>query len=149
MIEYRYSDGGRAEAGYKGSTGDCVARSIAIATELPYAHVYDALNELAGDERQRARGRRSSARTGVRRRTYDRFLKLLGWEWTPTMQIGSGCQVHLRADELPPGRLIVRLSGHIAAVVDGVLYDTYDCSRDGTRCVYGVWRPGGMEPWPR
>jgi len=139
MIEYRYSDGGRAEAGYKGSTGDCVTRAIAIATELPYAQVYDALNELAGDERPRARGRRSSARTGVRRPIYDHFLKLLGWEWHPTMQIGSGCKVHLRADELPPGRLIVRLSRHIAAVIDGGLYDTHDSSRNGTRCVYGIW----------
>ena len=25
----------------------------------------------------------------------------IGWVWTPTMQIGSGCTVHLHADELP------------------------------------------------
>ena len=25
----------------------------------------------------------------------------LGWTWTPTMAIGQGCKVHLRADELP------------------------------------------------
>jgi hypothetical protein len=56
------------------------------------------------------------------------------------MQIGSGCQVHLAADELPPGRIIVRLSKHYAAVVDGVLHDTHDCSRDGTRCVYGYFK---------
>jgi len=24
-------------------------------------------------------------------------------------------------------------------VIDGVLHDTHDCSRDGTRCVYGYW----------
>ena len=28
-------DGGRADAGYKGQTGDCVCRSIAIATGKP------------------------------------------------------------------------------------------------------------------
>lgn len=27
----------------------------------------------------------------------------------------------------------------IAAVVDGVLHDTFDCSRGGTRCVYGYY----------
>ena len=27
----------------------------------------------------------------------------------------------------------------ISEVKDGVLYDTYDCSRNGTRCVYGYW----------
>jgi hypothetical protein len=55
------------------------------------------------------------------------------------MQIGSGCKVHLRSDELPIGRLVVGLSRHSAAVIDGVLHDTYDCSRRGTRCVYGYW----------
>lgn len=30
-------------------------------------------------------------------------------------------------------------SKHLAAVVDGVLHDTYDCTREGTRCVYGYY----------
>jgi hypothetical protein len=56
------------------------------------------------------------------------------------MQIGSGCKVHLRADELPAGRLVVKLSRHLVAVIDGVIHDTYDCSRGGTRCVYGFYQ---------
>jgi hypothetical protein len=24
-------------------------------------------------------------------------------------------------------------------VIDGVLHDTHDCTRGGTRCVYGYW----------
>jgi hypothetical protein len=56
------------------------------------------------------------------------------------MDFGSGCTVHLKSDELPKGTLIVRLSKHLAAVKDGVLHDTYDCSRGGTRCVYGYYR---------
>jgi hypothetical protein len=55
------------------------------------------------------------------------------------MAIGSGCAVHLRAEELPKGRLLVKVSGHLTAVIDGVLYDTHDCSRRGTRCVYGYF----------
>lgn len=56
------------------------------------------------------------------------------------MFIGSGCRVHLKADELPKGVVIVSLSKHIAAVKNGVIHDLSDCSRDGTRCVYGYWR---------
>jgi hypothetical protein len=56
------------------------------------------------------------------------------------MQIGSGCRVHLRADELPGGRLVVALSRHSTEVIDGVIHDRHDCSREGTRCVYGYWR---------
>jgi hypothetical protein len=66
-------------------------------------------------------------------------METIGWEWTPTMAIGQGCTVHLRADELPAGRLVVSVSKHWVAVIDGVIHDTYDCSRDGTRCVYGYW----------
>jgi hypothetical protein len=35
--------------------------------------------------------------------------------------------------------LLVKVSGHLTAVVDGVLYDTYDCSRCGMRRVYGYF----------
>lgn len=134
-----YDDGGREAAGFRGETRDCVTRSIAIITGLAYREIYDALNEAAKRERPRAR-KRSSARLGVQKPTIKRWLAELGYEWTPTMQIGQGCTVHLRADELPSGRLIVSVSKHITAVIDGVIHDTHDPSRDGTRCVYGYWR---------
>ena len=40
-MEFIFHDGGRAAAGYKGKTGDCVTRSITIATERTYQEVYD------------------------------------------------------------------------------------------------------------
>lgn len=133
-----YHDGGRPP-GAKPS-GDCVTRSIAIATGIPYAAVARALGCLAQRERPRAGRRRSDPNRGVRRVTYDRYLASLGWVWYPTMGIGTGCRVHLRQDELPDGRLIVRLSRHLTAVINGIVYDTFDPSRNGTRCVYGYWR---------
>ena len=42
-LELKINDGGRAAAGYKGKAGDCVVRSIAIVTNLPYQKVYDDL----------------------------------------------------------------------------------------------------------
>ena len=139
-MDWHYSDGGRAAAGYKGTTDDCVTRAVAIAADLPYQQVYEAINELAKTERQGSRKRgRSSARTGVHKPTTRRYLEQLGWEWVPTMQIGSGCRVHLRADELPPGRLICAVSKHVCAVIDGVVFDIHDPTRDGTRCAYGYW----------
>lgn len=135
-MQFHRTDGGRAEAGFKGETGDCVTRAIAIATGKPYREVYDALWALDRD----AAGKVAwGPRNGVTRKVYDAYLKSLGWEWTPTMKIGSGCTVHLRADELPQGTIIVRLSKHIATMIDGVLHDNHDSSRDGTRCVYGYW----------
>lgn len=63
----------------------------------------------------------------------------LGFTWVATMQIGSGCKVHLRTDELPAGRIVCFVSRHATAVIDRVIHDTHDPSRDGTRCVYGYW----------
>lgn len=145
-LPYVYDDGGRAQAGYQGVTSDCVTRAVAIAAELPYQVVYDLVNEQAQRERpelaKRRKGKRSGARTGVYKPTTRRVMEYLGWDWHPTMQIGAGCKVHLRAGEIPAtGRLIVQVSKHLVAVVDGVIHDLSDPSRDGTRCVYGYWTP--------
>jgi len=139
-MQWIENDGGRAEAGYLGSAGDCVTRAIAIATEQPYQTVYDALNSLRKGMRQTKRVRGSTARDGVSRVIYERYLKSIGWEFVPTMKIGTGCKVHLRSGELPLGRLIVRVSKHMVAVIDGMIQDTFDPSRNGTRCVYGYYR---------
>jgi hypothetical protein len=139
-MKFEYNDGGRKAAGYKGETGDCVCRSIAIAAKMPYAYVYILLNEHTEGQRiTKRQPKRGNARTGIYRTTIRRIMEMLGWRWTPTMAIGSGCKVHLRDGELPPGRLVVSVSKHIVAVVDGVIQDTHDPSRRGTRCVYGYW----------
>lgn len=134
-MNFVFNDGGRAAAGFKGSTRDCVTRAIAIATGKPYAEIYAEINRFAGE---RGDGR-SSARTGVWRKTYGAYLEGLGWRWVACMSIGSGCQVHLRADELPGGTIIARLSRHVCCVIDGVIHDAFDPSRGGTRCVYGYY----------
>ena len=139
-MRFQLDDGGRATAGYRGHANDCVCRSIAIVTGKPYQDVYAELNDLGQAERNsKRRSRKSSARTGVHKPSLRRYMAGLGYQWTPTMHIGSGCTVHLRDGELPPGRLLVSVSRHITAVVDGVIHDIHDPSRDGTRCVYGYW----------
>ena len=150
METFNFNDGGRKDAGYKGQTGDCVCRAIAIITGKPYQEVYDAINVLSESKHLGSRKIKtvygtsykkvSASRTGVVRKVYTEYLKSLGYEWIPTMGIGTGCKVHLKNDELPTGRIIVRLSKHVCAVIDGIINDTYDCSREGTRCVYGYYR---------
>lgn len=146
FMKWVYDDGGRLAAGFKGLTGDCVCRAIAIATEVPYRDVYNSLNELAKRERvsKRKRGR-SSARDGVYKATYHHYLLSLGWTWTPTMGIGTGCRVHLQREELPTGRLIVALSKHLVACIDHVIHDLSDPGRGGKRCVYGYYTAPGRK----
>lgn len=134
------TDGGRKEAGYKSRrSGDCVCRAISIATKHDYQKVYDDLNEVAERERPRGKKKRSNSNTGVYKATIKRYMENLGWTWVPTMKIGSGCKVHLKKEELPSGRLVVSVSKHLVAVIDGVIHDNHDPARNGTRCVYGYW----------
>lgn len=145
-MKYIYDDGGREQAGRRGLAGDCVTRAVAIASGLPYSVVYAAL--ASGNAGQRITKRSSKSRAGrrtassgidVRRQWFREYMHSLGFKWQPTMGIGTGCRVHLRDGELPDGRLVVAVSRHSTAVIDGVIRDTYDPSRDGNRCVYGYW----------
>jgi hypothetical protein len=143
-LPWTYDDGGRAAAGFTGETRDCVTRAISIATGTSYREVYDTLFALykARASRGRLKGpvRKFSPRLGVPKEIARRYLELIGWVWTSTMGIGTGCKVHLNENELPGGRLVVVTSKHYVAVVDGVAHDTHDPSRGGQRCVYGYWR---------
>ena len=148
MIELVYTDGGKSESGVKKGSGDCAVRALAIAAELPYLDALRLLEVKQGEwlsasRSRHARGDRGSVSPlhGTWREALDAALAELGWQWHATMRIGSGCTMRLRASELPSGRIIVRLSRHYAAVIDGVLHDDHDCSRGGTRCVYGYWAP--------
>ena len=146
-----YDDGGRKAAGFTGETpvGDCVPRAIAIATGKPYREVYDELHRRTKLWHDTSRSRaaresrarqRPSPRTGTYVEVYKPYIEdVLGWVWTPTKFIGDSTVVHLNADELPKGRLIAKCSKHLVAVVDGVIHDIYDPSREGERMVYGHW----------
>jgi len=137
---FQYNDGGRTEAGFKGTTGDCGVRAIAIVTELPYKEVYNLVNNYAKLEKTGKRKKRiSNARTGLYRKTLDQIMFNLGWEWKATMEIGKGCATHLRADELPEGRILARVSKHYTTIINGVINDIFDPSRQGERCVYGYY----------
>ena len=141
-MKFVYSDGGRYRYFKKSNVDDCVVRAICNATDKDYLEVYNAINKLAKSERigKRKKGI-SSARNGVYKQTYKKYIEeILGWEWHTAMEIGSGCTMHMTNEELPEGTLIVKLSGHLTCVRDDMLYDTYDCTRDGRRCVYGYWK---------
>jgi hypothetical protein len=179
------NDGGREAAGFKGNTGDCVCRAIAIASGRPYREVYDVLAHGNATQKKTKRMAKTgkgvrTARVGiyVRRKWFKDYMDQLGFEWVSCMgfneidgkKVGTGCQVHLDEKELPSGRIIVSLSKHMSAVIDGVIHDTYDPNDRGAtiypngfpedqipktarrmengngwiydpkRCVYGYWR---------
>jgi hypothetical protein len=57
-------------------------------------------------------------------------MDAIGWVWVPAIKM------HLRKDELPPGRLVVCIEGH------AVIHDTHPCSRYGTQSIHGYFKKG-------
>lgn len=161
-MKFVYNDGGRSKY-FKGeNVGDCVTRAIAIATGRDYKEVYDTLNQMAKKESvKRHRGhKRSESRNGVFKETWKRYLKNIGWVHVSTCAIGSReDKVKFVDGALPSeGTYIVQLSRHLTCLVDGVINDTYDCSKkqyydwetgdlmtNDERCVYGYWRAPTQE----
>ena len=128
-MKVNINDGGRSQYFKADGVGDCVCRAVAIATRKDYKEVYDTIKAIT----------KQNPRNGLTNRATKKVCEYFGGRWVATMKIGSGCQVHLREEELPKGRIICSVSGHVTCVIDGVINDTYDCSRGGTRCVYGYW----------
>lgn len=130
-----FDDGGRSKY-FKGKdAGDCVCRSIAIASGLDYKEVYDSLRKAMG----------KSPRDGVstQKTCFKRLMASLGFTWTPCAGIGSRISIHPVVGELPEGRLVCSAAGHYFAVVDNTVRDTWDSrfnSFGEVRRVYGYWK---------
>ena len=156
-MKFKYNDGGRSKYFKADNVGDCVTRAIAIALNKDYKEVYDELNKMAKKEStKRHRGhKRSQSRNGVFKETWKRYLAKAGWVHVSTCAIGSTKGKLRFVDGALPeqGTYIVQLSRHLTTLVDGVINDTYDCSKkkyydwetgdlvtNDERCVYGYWR---------
>jgi hypothetical protein len=134
-MEFIYDDGGRAAAGFKGKTGDCGVRAIAIATGQPYQQVYDEINALA-KERERVKWgrkavshRRSNSRTGVYKRLMDIYLAGIGWRYVGTWDGEMPWRAQRDTARFPAGPIILNKRKHYIACQDGTIRDTYDSTQ--------------------
>lgn len=126
---YKYHDGGKIAAGFKGKT-DCGIRAVAIACQMSYTDSRKLLKEFALNGKQGSR----AISKGMYRDDLDAALRSIGWEWCqPPTFVGRKA----RYDDVPIGRVILRMANHYAAVIDGVLLDSFDSS---AKMVYGYWQ---------
>ena len=127
-MEFIWHDGGRAACGYVGQTGDCVTRSIAIATGRVYRDVYRSLSDASPD----------TARHGVSYGVLSRYLGEYGWTYIPVYGTGLG--------ELPRGVLVLSFEpdgrkrvGHVSCLIDHTVYDTWNPCEDPDYRLVGYW----------
>ena len=129
---FYWNDGGRSSCGFVGLAGDCVTRAVCIATGLVYRDVYNELSTLAG----------MSPRSGMVDSITFQYLANRGW----VRQTTTGDLVE--DFSVPAGTSIIecrkrrRGNGHVFAVIDGVLHDTWDPREELAYEVNAVWTPG-------
>jgi hypothetical protein len=144
----QYDDGGREAAGFKGRAGDCVVRALAIATGTDYRKVYDYCRNrmrsrytISDETRERLSDaqlkrvkqrytRWASPRTGVPSTVYEPWLKDRGFRKRKVKE-----RMLLRDMPCEFGTVyVVRVrrnghrNGHLVAVIDGTIHDTWNCS---------------------
>ena len=116
-------------------TDDCAKRAICAVTGIAYHRVSQELN-------------RYKAVTGAshyyshqnpHRYVEDRLNgRRLSFSSKPTA--AEFCHAH------PRGRYILDMKGHWSAAVDGVLYDTWDCSAEAVNFAYAIDTPNYQAP---
>ena len=130
-MEWKYNDGGRSKYLTASKVGDCVTRAIAIAKGIDYKDAYMEIKRIVG----------YSPRNGVYKKDTKKVMEHFGGVWVSCSGIGVKNKTHLNSAEMPlQGRLIAQVTKHLTCVIDGVINDTYDPSRNGTRMVYGYWQ---------
>jgi hypothetical protein len=128
-MDFLWNDGGRSACGFVGLAGDCVTRSIAIATGLVYRDVYNQLGAAS----------LATPRNGVRTDIAAKFLEDRQWKCRRVSPI------HFVPLLLPAGTLIVHLAksngrcSHFTALIDHVVHDTWDPSDEDDYFVYAYW----------
>lgn len=111
---------------------DCTKRSISLATGIPYMDVQKGMNQ-------------HKKVTGVKRfynnpnpRSY--MENVLGYKRVRLPQRSDG--THITVEEFarsnPQGRFVVSIPEHWTACIDGVIYDTWDCSQEIVLSYYKV-----------
>jgi len=102
---------------------DCVIRSLSVLMNRSWRSVYDELTELAGDI-----GLMFDRVEFVEDYLDDRYKRTCHYSKT----IGEF------AKEFPNGRYAVTTNGHITAIIDGEIIDTYDPSEKIMRCAWEI-----------
>ena len=128
---YEFSDGGRAAAGYKGSTGDCVVRAIAILTGEPYKEVYTDMANAMKANGYRKSANPDTAKRGIKRERGQLTVKavqdeVLHYYGIQRVSLPRGKRPTYAAAYRRYGNCIVSTVKHLSAIVDGYLLDTSD-----------------------
>ena len=104
---------------------DCAVRAISLATEQTWDDTYIMLSEYG-----RQQGITFSEVEFINDFLSERYKRYCPPRKTET--VGDFVNLNL------PGRWLITMRGHITCVINGILYDTFDCSDNYIWCIYRV-----------
>lgn len=129
---FQLNDGGRSTSKRPKQKRDCVVRTIALASKLPYDLVYEDLAELGG-----VCGRSTLKMVWQDYLAEGSPVKSIKISFPP-IPGQSRMNLNKFVQEYKTGRFIVQMAGHLTTVIDGMVYD--DFKPIGEKCVYAAWR---------
>ena len=142
MVGFIKDDGGRQDAGYKGTTGDCVVRALAIMGNRTYKECYDACasaNKLFNPSQA------ASARNGVNHNAWHYVFSYLGFKDTG---VKASEELSITDAYNRFGDCVVEIPRHLLAVKGGYVMDAWDSRfvRRSSRAS-GIVHPKVTEVW--
>lgn len=105
------------------NVNDCVVRSISVVTNRSWDKVYEELSDIAQKE-------------GILLDDVDFVEKYLDKRYK--RQCHYAKTVGEFAEENPYGKYLVTMQGHITAIINGIIYDTFDCSHSRMWCAWYI-----------
>ncbi len=102
---------------------DCVVRAISTAEDKSWSETYDDLSRIA-------------KKNGILLDDVNFVDPLLDYRYD-RVRVMPNETVEDFVDRYPMGTYLITMPNHITTVIDGIIYDTFDC-RD--RLIWNVWR---------
>lgn len=116
-----------------GERRNCTVRAFHHAFNIPYEEAYEVLKTIGGRKENK----------GI---NFEAFMKKLGWHYKGIIfKRHSMGRVSLNKfmESDTKGTYIAKVSGHVFAIIDGVIYDTHEQS--GRRQLIDLWSIGTNE----
>ena len=113
---------------------DCVKRAIAGATGMDYMEVARQLNRAKKITHCDVFNERKNIKYYLLEVLHATELKF------PAVKGASRMNGERFSQMFPDGRYVLNMAGHLSCCVNGIIYDTWDCS---DKCVYSAYRING------
>lgn len=104
-------------------TEDCTCRSISVAEGITWEQCHEKLSNLS-----RREGVILNDASFIENYLDERYPKLCY----------KGITIGDLAKTLPKGHFVATMEGHITAIIDNVIVDTFDCSNRKVKCCWQI-----------